>query len=57
MRSTKGRLEGKVAIVTGAGRVGPGWGNGRAIAVRFAEEGAVNPLSSSAQHAVKFDCL
>jgi len=35
-----GRLEGKVAIVTGAGSVGPGWGNGRAIAVRFAEEGA-----------------
>jgi len=29
-----------VAIVTGAGSVGPGWGNGRAIAVRFAEEGA-----------------
>jgi len=35
-----GRLEGKVAIVTGAGCVGPGWGNGRAISVRFAEEGA-----------------
>ena len=35
-----GRLEGKVAIVTGAGCVGPGWGNGRAMAVRFAEEGA-----------------
>jgi hypothetical protein len=34
------RLEGKVAIVTGAGSVGPGWGNGRATAVRFAEEGA-----------------
>jgi NAD(P)-dependent dehydrogenase (short-subunit alcohol dehydrogenase family) len=29
-----------VAIVTGAGSVGPGWGNGRAIATRFAEEGA-----------------
>ncbi len=26
--------------MTGAGSVGPGWGNGRAIAVRFAEEGA-----------------
>lgn len=36
----KRRLEGKVAIVTGAGCVGPGWGNGRAIACRFAEEGA-----------------
>ncbi len=36
----KGRLEGKVALVTGAGCVGPGWGNGRAVAVRFAQEGA-----------------
>jgi NAD(P)-dependent dehydrogenase (short-subunit alcohol dehydrogenase family) len=34
------RLENKIAIVAGAGSVGPGWGNGRAIAVRFAEEGA-----------------
>ncbi len=34
------RLEGKVAIVIGAGSVGPGWGNGRAIAFRFAQEGA-----------------
>lgn len=34
------RLKGKVALVTGAGSVGPGWGNGRAIAVRFAAEGA-----------------
>lgn len=35
-----GRLKGKVAIVTGAGCVGAGWGNGRAVAVRFAQEGA-----------------
>lgn len=35
-----GRLAGKVAIVTGAGSVGDGWGNGRATAVVFAEEGA-----------------
>ena len=35
-----GRLDGKVAIITGAGCVGPGWGNGRAACVRFAEEGA-----------------
>ena len=35
-----GRLEGKIALITGAGSVGPGWGNGRAMAVRFAEEGA-----------------
>ena len=34
------RLQNRVAIVTGAGSVGPGWGNGRATAVRFAEEGA-----------------
>ncbi|SVD68805.1 uncharacterized protein METZ01_LOCUS421659, partial [marine metagenome] len=34
------RLENKVAIVTGAGSVGPGWGNGKATAVLFAREGA-----------------
>jgi len=34
------RLKGKVALVTGAGSVGPGWGNGRSTAVRFSEEGA-----------------
>jgi len=38
--TTSKRFEGRVAIVTGAGCVGPGWGNGRAIAVRLAEEGA-----------------
>jgi NAD(P)-dependent dehydrogenase (short-subunit alcohol dehydrogenase family) len=35
-----GRIEGKVALITGAGCVGPGWGNGRAAAVLFAREGA-----------------
>jgi NAD(P)-dependent dehydrogenase (short-subunit alcohol dehydrogenase family) len=35
-----GRLQDRVAVVTGAGCVGPGWGNGRATCVRFAEEGA-----------------
>jgi NAD(P)-dependent dehydrogenase (short-subunit alcohol dehydrogenase family) len=34
------RLRDKVAIITGAGCVGPGWGNGRAAAVLFAREGA-----------------
>ena len=34
------RLAGKVAIVTGAGSSGPGWGNGKATAVLFAREGA-----------------
>jgi hypothetical protein len=35
-----GRVDGKVALITGAGCVGPGWGNGRAAAVLFAREGA-----------------
>lgn len=35
-----GRLAGKVAIVTGAGSIGPGWGNGKAVAALFAREGA-----------------
>lgn len=34
------RLKDKVAIVTGAGSGGPGWGNGKATAVVFAREGA-----------------
>jgi NAD(P)-dependent dehydrogenase (short-subunit alcohol dehydrogenase family) len=34
------RLKDKVAIVMGAGSVGPGWGNGKATAVLFAREGA-----------------
>ena len=34
------RFESRVAIVTGAGCVGSGWGNGRAMAVRLAQEGA-----------------
>lgn len=45
-----GRLQGKVAIITGAGCVGPGWGNGRAAAVLFAQEGArVFAVDKSAQ--------
>jgi len=35
-----GRLEGKVAFITGAGSIAPGWGNGKATAVLFAREGA-----------------
>lgn len=34
------RLQGKVALIFGAGSVGPGWGNGKATAVLFAREGA-----------------
>jgi NAD(P)-dependent dehydrogenase (short-subunit alcohol dehydrogenase family) len=33
-------LQGKVAVVTGAGASGPGFGTGKAIAVRFASAGA-----------------
>ena len=34
------KLAGKVAIVTGAGSVGDGYGTGKAISVLFAREGA-----------------
>lgn len=34
------RLENKVALVVGAGSIGPGIGNGRAISILFAQEGA-----------------
>ena len=36
----EGRLNGKVAIVTGAGSSGPGIGNGKAASALFAREGA-----------------
>ena len=34
------RLKGKVAIIAGAGAIGPGMGNGKATAIVFAREGA-----------------
>jgi NAD(P)-dependent dehydrogenase (short-subunit alcohol dehydrogenase family) len=34
------RLKDKIALVVGAGSIGPGWGNGKATAVTFAREGA-----------------
>jgi len=40
MPEHKPRLEGKVAIITGAGSSGPGIGNGKATAIVFAREGA-----------------
>ncbi|MCX6004944.1 MAG: SDR family NAD(P)-dependent oxidoreductase [Chloroflexi bacterium] len=47
------RLKGKVAIVSGAGTIRPGMGNGRATAILFAKEGAkvacVDKNLSSAQ--------
>jgi NAD(P)-dependent dehydrogenase (short-subunit alcohol dehydrogenase family) len=35
------RLQDRVALVFGAGSVGPGWGNGKASAVAYAREGAI----------------
>jgi NAD(P)-dependent dehydrogenase (short-subunit alcohol dehydrogenase family) len=41
MRERPGRVEGKVAVVTGAGSVpGPGVGTGKAISILLAREGA-----------------
>jgi len=66
-----GRLDGKAAIVTGAGSIGPGWGNGKATAVLFAREGAkvlcadVNRAAAEetaaiireeGNHAIAFEC-
>lgn len=34
------RLKDKVVLITGAGSIGPGWGNGKAAAVLYAREGA-----------------
>jgi NAD(P)-dependent dehydrogenase (short-subunit alcohol dehydrogenase family) len=34
------RLEGKVAVVVGAGAMAPGWSNGKACAVTYARHGA-----------------
>jgi len=34
------RFDGRVALVFGAGAVGPGWGNGKAAAVQYARDGA-----------------
>jgi NAD(P)-dependent dehydrogenase (short-subunit alcohol dehydrogenase family) len=34
------KLDGKIAIVTGAGSSGPGFGTGKAISVLLAREGA-----------------
>ena len=52
-----GRLDGKTAIVVGAGSIGPGWGNGKATAVTFAREGAqlfcVDRNAAAAEETVK----
>jgi NAD(P)-dependent dehydrogenase (short-subunit alcohol dehydrogenase family) len=46
-------LTGKVAIVTGAGSVGPGWGNGKATATLMARQGASVFLVDINQDAVE----
>src|SRR5947209_11190371 len=33
-------LKGKVALITGCGCYGPGWGNGKAMSALFARQGA-----------------
>lgn len=38
--ATPFRLDSKVALVTGCGSIGPGWGNGKAIAILLARHGA-----------------
>lgn len=46
-----GRVRDKVIVVTGAGSIGPGWGNGKAAAVLYAREGAkvvINDINSAA---------
>ena len=52
------RLKDKVAIVTGAGAIGEGWGNGKATAALFAREGAkvicadINPAAAEETAAI-----
>lgn len=51
-------MAGKVAIVTGAGSVGPGWGNGKATATLLARQGAsvflldINPAAVAETQAI-----
>lgn len=53
MEQRRPRLEGKVAIVTGAGSSGPGVGTGKATSILFAREGAkvllVDRIAKSAE--------
>jgi len=55
------RMDGKVALVTGCGSNGPGWGNGKAIAALFARQGArvmgidVDPSAADATRAAIAD--
>src|SRR5690242_14080535 len=55
------RLNGKTALVVGAGSIGAGWGNGKATAVQFARQGAqvvcfdVNPDAAQETAAIVQD--
>ena len=40
MKEDNSRLDGKVAIITGAGSSGPGYGVGKATSILFARQGA-----------------
>jgi NAD(P)-dependent dehydrogenase (short-subunit alcohol dehydrogenase family) len=42
------KLQGKVALVFGAGSIGDGWGNGKAAAVAYARAGAFEALALAA---------
>ena len=50
------RLQGKVALVFGAGSVGRGWGNGKATAVAYAREGAKIVAVDMDETAVRETC-
>ena len=49
MSTNTGRLDGKIAIVTGAGSRGDILGNGQATAILFAQQGAKVMLVDSNQ--------
>ena len=65
------RMQNKVVLVSGAGSIGPGWGNGKASSVLYAREGAtvlacdinlkaanetVNIIEKEGGNAISFQC-
>ncbi len=65
------RMKNKVVLVSGAGSIGPGWGNGKACSVLYAREGAtiiacdinldaanetVNIIKKEGGHAIALEC-